>query len=157
MWREEVRTIQISHNQIKIRFRVQTFPPLTHSCRNREVRKAEVQGGGRKRGSSFSFYQKNTMIRKQVLISISGERGRTHDEGPSLLCRSASQWNSCVSLQLPPNKGQAAWRLRSDWLTFRSLWPMEQLLCEEAKMGGSKTQQSVRKFAVKSRTYPGPG
>lgn len=77
------------------------------------------------------------MIRKQVLISISGERGRTHDEGPSL-CRCASQWNSCVSLQLPPNKGQAAWRLRSDWLTLRSLWPMAQLLREEANMGGAK-------------------
>lgn len=93
-----------------------------------------LRGGG----PSFSFYQKNTMIRKQVLISISGERGRPHDEGPSLLCRFASQWNSCVSLQLPSNKGQAAWRLRSDWLTFRSLWPMAQLLCEEANMGGAK-------------------
>lgn len=40
-------------------------------CEQREVRKAEVEGEKRKRPHSVSI-KKNTMMRKQVLISISG-------------------------------------------------------------------------------------
>lgn len=77
-------------------------------------------------------------------------------EGPLLLCPAAFQWNSCVSLQPPPNKVQTAWQLSSHWPTFHLLRPIVQATVEEVQGGGEKhnrekerTERLVRKFAVK--------
>lgn len=72
-----------------------------------------------------------------VCVYVSGE-------GPLLLCPAAFQWNSCVSLQPPPNKVQTAWQLSSHWPTFHLLRPIVQATVEEVQGGEKNTTERKR-------------